>query len=249
MKLYGEFTKEDWMEALHIKEEQIPTSFILHGEWEHAWNLESWSELLGQDQWLPTWNAVTGQYNNTRIGFANVFGGPQAAILAHRFAILGTETMIQTGYFGGLSKQASYGDIFIATGAYMEDGVSRWYLPEQNMVYADQELVKEAIAYCEKKGYSYVTGNIYSTSAMLTETTEMIKNWSNQGFIGVDMETATTFAIAEKYNRRAVGLLNLSDHLIQGDTFYQRPEEYEQIEERTDERIRELALYLSSLGK
>ncbi len=151
MKLYGEFTKEDWMEALHINEKQIPASLILHGEWEHAWNLQIWKKLLEQEQWIPSWNAITGKYAQTRIGFANVFGGPQAAMIAHRFAMLGTEIMIQTGYFGGLSKQSSYGDIFIVTGAYMEDGVSRWYLSEQDIVYADPQLVKEAIAYCEEK--------------------------------------------------------------------------------------------------
>ncbi len=84
---------------------------------------------------------------------------------------------------------------------------------------------------------------------MLMETTELVEDWSKKGFIGVDMETATTFAVARKYNRRAVGLLNLSDHLIQGETFYSRIADYEQIEERTDKRIREIALYLSSLGK
>lgn len=131
----------------------------------------------------------------------------------------------------------------------MEDGVSRWYLSEQDMVYADPMLVNEAIAYCEEMNYSYVTGNIYTTSAMLMETKELVEEWSNRGFIGVDMETATTFAVASKYSRRAVGLLNLSDHLIQGDTFYSRIDDYEQIEERTDQRIREIALYLSSLGK
>ncbi|MFD1174099.1 phosphorylase family protein [Oceanobacillus picturae] len=249
MTLYGEMTKADWMKALHIKDENIPTAFILHGEWEHAWNIEIWKELLAEEQWIPTWNAITGNYNQTRIGFANVFGGPQAAMIAHRFAMLGTEIMIQTGYFGGLSKQASYGDIFIVTGAYMEDGVSRWYLSEQDMVYADLMLVNEAIAYCEEMNYSYVTGKIYTTSAMLMETKELVEDWSNRGFIGVDMETATTFAIASKYNRRAVGLLNLSDHLVQGDTMYSRIADYEQIEERTDQRIREIALYLSSLGK
>jgi len=98
MKLYGEFTKEDWKEALHIKEEAIPKSFILHGEWEHEWNLATWKNILRNEQWLPTWNTVVGEYMGNQIGFANVFGGPSAAMIAHRFSILGTEKLIQTGY-------------------------------------------------------------------------------------------------------------------------------------------------------
>ncbi|MEN2767870.1 uridine phosphorylase [Ornithinibacillus xuwenensis] len=247
MKLYGEFTKEDWMNALGIEEKNIPNTFILHGEWEHEDNLELWKNLLQADQWHPTWNTVIGEYSQQKIGFSNVFGGPHASIIAHRYAVLGTDKFIQTGYFGGLSHHVQYGDIFIVTGAYMEDGVSQWYFPGETMVYADSGFVQAAIDYCEEKGYRYVTGSVFSTSAMLMETTELVKRWSEDGHIGVDMETATTFAIAKKFNRKAVGLLNLSDHILQGDTFYTATEEIRVIEAETDRRIRELSLYLASL--
>lgn len=247
MKLYGEFTREDWMHALKIEEKQIPQAFILHGEWEHAWNISTWKQLLTDDQWLPTWNTIIGKYQQKQIGFANVFGGPAAAMMAHRFSVLGTNTFVQTGYFGGLAPKIEYGDILIVTGAFMEDGVSQWYMPKEKMVYADPELVEAVIRYCENKGYSYATGTVFSTSAMLMETSDMVKNWANEGHLGVDMETATTFAVANKFNKKAIGLLNLSDHIIFGDTFYNRPENYNELEEETDRRIRELALYLAGL--
>lgn len=247
MKLYGDFQKTDWMEALQIKEQDIPEAFILHGEWECEENISYWKNFLTNEQWVPTWNTVIGKYENTRIGFANVYGGPQASTVAHRFAILGTEKFIQTGYFGGLSHTVQYGDIFIVTGAYMEDGVSQWYLPRDTFVHADQQLVEVAIDFCEKKGYSYVTGSVMSTSALYMETAELVKSWSEDGHLGVDMETATTFAIAKHFNRKAIGLLNLSDHIIQGETFYKRNEDSDKIMDETDEKIRELALYLVSL--
>ncbi|GGA80829.1 nucleoside phosphorylase [Ornithinibacillus halotolerans] len=247
MKLYGDFTREDWLEALKIEEKNIPNTMILHGEWEHQENLTDWRNLLTENQWLPVWNTVIGNFKNKRIGFSNVFGGPQASVIAHRFGILGTEKFIQTGYFGGLSHEVNYGDILIVTGAYMEDGVSQWYLPQDTFVHADQRLVEAAIDFCEQRGYSYVTGSVMSTSAMYMETTDIVRNWSEDGHLGVDMETATTFAISKYFNRKAIGLLNLSDHIIQGETFYQRDEHADQIMDETDERIRELALYLATL--
>lgn len=247
MKLYGDFKKEDWMKALRISESSVPKSFILHGEWEHHDNIAYWKEQLSKEQWLGDWNSVIGNYDGHRIGFSNVYGGPSAAVTAHRYAILGTEKFIQTGYFGGLSHEVQYGDILIVTGAYMEDGVSQWYLPGDTMVYADQNLVAEAINYCERKGFRYVTGSVMSTSALYMETTEMVKNWSEDGHLGVDMETATTFAIAKHFNRKAISLLNLSDHIILGDTFYSTTDEVRSIMDVTDDRIRELALHLASL--
>ncbi|WP_270180885.1 nucleoside phosphorylase [Alkalihalobacillus sp. CinArs1] len=245
MKLYGDFDREDWLNAMKIKAEDVPDAFILHGEWEHEWNLASWKELLHHDQWLPDWNAIVGTYGDRRIGFANVFGGPIAASVAHRFSVLETETFIQTGYFGGLSHDVQYGDIFIATSAAMEDGVSHWYLPERKTVEADEALVREAIRFCEEKNYSYVTGPIFTTGAIHAETSELVASWADDGYIGVDMETATTFAVAKKYGRKAISLLNLSDHIIKGDTLYSDNLERDEIEAKTDDRIEELALHLS----
>ncbi|WP_090866042.1 uridine phosphorylase [Oceanobacillus limi] len=245
MKLYGDFTKDDWKHTLKIEESRIPSTFILHGEWEHEGNIRTWQELLAKELWHPTWNTLIGEYNAKQVGFSNVFGGPVAAMISHRFALLGTENFIQTGYYGGLSQAIQYGDILIVTSAYMEDGVSQWYIPGQTIVDADTELVQAAIDYCEMKGYRYVTGSVFSTSAMLMETSELVQSWAADGHVGVDMETATTFAIARKYNRKAIGLLNLSDHIIEGDTLYSGNEEFKEIEGEIDRRIREISLYLA----
>ncbi|MFL2129803.1 nucleoside phosphorylase [Ruoffia sp. FAM 24228] len=220
MKLYGEFLKEDWLKALGAWEEKIPASFVVHGEWEHDDNLKLWSELLKDESWLPKWNTVIGDYRETKIGFANVYGAPMATNIVHQFGAAGTDLFIQTGYCGGLTHDVKYGDILIVTEAGMQDGASQWYLPDQDVVKADEAMVNEAISYCEKKGYSYSIGRVISTSAMLLETVDMVNKWSDNGYTGVDMETATTLAVAKKLNKKAIGLLNLSDHLTQGDTIY-----------------------------
>lgn len=246
MKLYGDFTTEDWVQMLGINKKKIPLSFIIHGEWNHEDNLKMWNEILKEDLWIPKWNTVIGRYNSTNIGFANVFGGPMATTIVHQFGLAGTDQFIQTGYFGGLSHDVKYGDILIVTQAEMQDGVSHWYLPNQTTVKSDENLVHAAIDYCEKKGFNYSTGSVISTSAMLLETLEMIKGWTSNGHLGVDMETATTLAIAKRFNKRAIGLLNLSDHLIQGDTLYSYTKERNEIEAETDAKIRDLALYLAT---
>lgn len=247
MKLYGDFQKEDWMQALKLTDKDIPETFILHGEWEHGENLELWKQILSDEQSNPEWNTVIGNHQGNRVGFSNVFGGPSAAITAHIFGNVGTEKFIQTGYFGGLSHDVQYGDILIVTGAYMEDGVSQWYSPGATQVFADPKLVEAAMQYCEEKGYRYVTGSVMSTSAMYMETAEIVKGWSEEGHLGVDMETATTFAIAKYFNRSAIGLLNLTDHIIKGDTFYTTTKKTKNLIDETDIKIRELALHLASL--
>lgn len=245
MKLYGDFTKKDWLNTFGVQESQIPSSFIVHGEWNHDINIKLWKNILKDEVWLPKWNTVIGKYDGINIGYANVFGGPMATTVVHQFGLAGTNQFIQTGYMGGLSNDVKYGDILIVTEAGMHDGVSHWYLPDQNVVKSDKQLVDMAIKYCEQKGYSYCVGSIMSTSAMFLETADMINEWALNGFLGIDMETATTLAIAKKFNKKAISLMNLSDHLIKGDTLYSYTKEREEIEDETDEKIRDVALYLS----
>ncbi|PDM38723.1 uridine phosphorylase, partial [Parageobacillus yumthangensis] len=90
-------------------------------------------------------------------------------------------------------------------------------------------------------------GTVFTTGAIMVETSEMVQKWAKSGHIGVDMETATTLAVARKFNKKAIGLLNLSDHIIKRDTFYSPNKRRDEIKEKTDEKIRELALYLSRL--
>ncbi|MCM3214615.1 uridine phosphorylase [Niallia taxi] len=246
MKLYGEFSKEDWLHAIGIGRHDVPESFIIHGEWNHAENLKLWKEQLSDDMLLPKWNTVLGKQNGVLTGFANVYGSPMAAAICHQFASIGTKCFIQTGYFGGLSQAVKYGDIFIVTEAKMEDGVSSHYKPGHNVVKSDEQLVNKAMEYCEKKNYSYVTGSVISTNTPFLETSKLVLKWSLDGNIGVDMETAATLAVANKFNRKAVSLLNLSDHLLQGDTFYAYTAEREKLEAEIDKRIREIAFHLNS---
>ncbi|WEG17798.1 uridine phosphorylase [Alkalihalophilus pseudofirmus] len=246
MKLYGEFSQVDWLNALQISKADVPSSFIIHGEWEHEENITQWRDILKEEMQLPKWNSVMGRHKGAQVGFANVYGAPMAANIVHQFAASGTEVFIQTGYFGGLSSEVKYGDIFIVTEAVMGDGVSTSYLPGQITVKSDPELVALAVKYCENKGYSYTTGSIYSTNTLLLETKDLIKAWASKGCIGVDMETAVTIAAAQYFNKRAVGLLTLSDHLINGDTLYTYTEDREAVEVLTDERVREVALYLAA---
>lgn len=247
LKLYGDFTKEDWLQFLGVEEHNIPSTFIIHGEFDPTYNLTHWTKLLCEDRWLPKWNSIIGLHNGKRLGFANVYGSPSAALITHQFASAGTTQFIQTGYCGGLSLKINYGDILIVREAEMQDGTAHWYLPNEKTVTSSESLVSAAVDYCEKKGYSYVVGRVLSTSAMLIETSEMVNDWASNGHIGVDMETGTTLAVAKKFNKKAIGLLNISDHLVHGDTLYSYTKERECIEAETDAKIRDLALYLASL--
>jgi purine-nucleoside phosphorylase len=247
-KLYGDFDKQDWLDALRMSDGDIPEVLVLHGEWDFAANLKRWAERLGPEVKRPLWNILLGKYESTRLGYSNVFGGPFAAGIAHPMCVMGTTTLLQTGYFGGLSMQVDYGDILIVSQAEMADSASESYLPGETLVEADPGLIEESRRFCESKGYPYQVGSIISTGAFCLETEALAESWSQRGHLGVDMETAATYAVASRFGKKALALLNLSDHLIQGDTFYNYSESRKRIMKETDQRIVEIALYLATQG-
>lgn len=77
-------------------------------------------------------------------------------------------------------------------------------------------------------------GSIWTTSALLTEGRKNIQKWCNKGYTVVDMETASTFAVAEYFNMDRLSLLFvfdnplLGDHLLLTDRKQQRRQKGEQ---------------------
>ncbi|MEC2053989.1 uridine phosphorylase [Peribacillus psychrosaccharolyticus] len=245
MNLYGNFSKEEWLKTLNINETNIPSAFIIHGEWEHEENLKNWRTILSETK-SPKWNTLIGLYKGSTIGYANAYGSPAAINSTHPFAAVGTDLFVQTGYFGGLSLEVNYGDLLIVTEAEMQDGVSNWYFPDAKTIKSDERIINAAIDYCEKKKYPYIAGSIVTTNTLLHETNEQIAASVMKGHLGIDMETASTLAAAKRFNRKAIGLLNLSEHILKGDTLYAYTSERETIEAETDEKIRDVALYLAA---
>lgn len=128
----------------------------------------------------------------------------------------------------------------------MQDGVSNWYFPDAKTIKSDERILNAAIDYCEKKNYAYKAGSIVTTNTLLHETNEQIAVSARKGHLGIDMETASTLAVAKRFNRKAIGILNLSEHLLKGDTLYSYTSEREAIEAETDEKIKDVALYLAA---
>ena len=53
---------------------------------------------------------------------------------------------------------------------------------------------------------------IYTTAALLAESEAEIARWHQQGFAAVDMETATTFAVAEYFGMVRAAILYVFDN-------------------------------------
>lgn len=139
-----------------------------------------------------------------------------ASEITHVFGVLGTSLVIQTGCCSALADETLAGDIICATSAGCGEGAAQYYLPQKNEIPASPEPA-ELVSKEKISGVAFHKGPIWTTSALLAEGIAEIQGWSNKGYIAVDMETASTFAVAEYFKMQRISLLFVFDNPRQGE--------------------------------
>ena len=94
---------------------------------------------------------------------------------------------------------------------------------EQGKLPALQRLMEA----CEKLGYTYHVGAIWTTDALLRETKEMIQDMCDLNVMGVDMISSSLLTVAQVKGVRAGGILAVSDNLITGELGFVSPKYFE----------------------
>ena len=204
--------RDDWLSLLGIPEERIPIALMLRGTRNLKTQYRSYRKYFTDVLEIGTPNGILedvfiGNLNGHPVGYASVYGAPMASEVVHVFGMLGTRLVIQTGCCGALANAIAVGDLFIATEAYCGEGASQYYLPDTKTIAASlapQEWISK-----EEKLH---TGHIYTTSALFAEGMEEVEAWFRAGYFAVDMETATTFAVAQYFNMDRASVLYAFDN-------------------------------------
>lgn len=154
------------------------------------------------------------QIGNKLIWFDLVYGGAYLSELLHLACMLGSKKNFLIGSCGGLQKNLKSGEIVIPRYAYGNESSTRIYQPKikNNKHYADEKLRNTLLH--EFKDYKVHDGAIITCQAMLGETEEDIKRWSEKGYLGIDMESSTLFAVSNSFNVPSIALLHISDNLV-----------------------------------
>ena len=216
-----ELTKKEWLSLLNIPENRIPTVLVLRGTRNLKVNYAKHSTFFSDIFEVGSPNGIfedvlIGSYKNIDVGYASVYGDAMASEVTHLFGVLGTSLVIQTGCCGALTDNIQAGDLVCVTSAHCGEGAAQYYLPQTQEINASLELI-ESIFSSHTASVAMHKGRIWTTSALLAEGTAEIQDWSHQGYIAVDMETASTFAVAEYFGMQRLSLLFAFDNPSQGE--------------------------------
>lgn len=128
------------------------------------------------------------------------------------------QTLIRIGSCGGMQKKVGIRDVILASTSTTISTPSTGIFKELNFApTADFDLLHKAFHAAEAKGATTHVGGIYSADVFYDERPDLNEQMTRHGILAVEMEAAELYNLAARYNRRALAVLTVSDHLITGE--------------------------------
>mgnify|MGYP002625779563 CR=1 FL=1 len=161
----------------------------------------------------------TGTYNGKRVSVQGTgMGQPSLSIYVNElFQFYGVKKAIRIGTAGGCSSDIKIRDTLLAMSACSDSSLQSQRFGLLHFApTADWELLKKADLAAEKLGIAHTVGSCIS-SDMFYDENQNWKLWAKYGVKAVEMEAAELYTLAAKFNRKALAILTISDHLMTGE--------------------------------
>ena len=159
----------------------------------------------------------TGTYKGEQISVqGSGMGQASASIYAHElFAEYDVQTLIRVGTCGALTEKVKLRDVIVAMSASTDSQMNRLrfhgidYAPT-----ADYQLLRAAVDGAEAAGLTVHVGQVFSGDLFYNDRPDLVSRTAEYGVLGIEMEAAALYTLAAKFDRRALGIMTVSDHLV-----------------------------------
>jgi AMP nucleosidase len=155
------------------------------------------------------------ELNCTMIDFG--IGSPQAALLINCLAYLDNlKSVIMLGMCGGIDDTLEIGDFVIPSAAIRGEGTSRHYLPPEFPAIPASSVNLFCIGAVKQLNLLPRCGIVYTTDRRLWEFDEEFVNYlRTQRIMAIEMELATLFSVAYRYEIPIGSIMLVSDMPLQ----------------------------------
>ena len=245
LKSILDITAAEWLAAMKLAQEDIPDVVIVEGSWWRQQRTDWRLSYLSEVHELAFPDIFWGRWRDKKVVFCCAYGASRTVEIIHIFTQIGTKLAVQIGTCGGLQSHLKSGDIILPEVAFCRDGVAHLYdAPEAALGFPEQ--LSRARQLLEARGHTTYRGPHVTWSSLFTETADMMTAWHQAGYLSVDMETATTYAVARYFGQTAVSMLVVWDDLTRGKRFLDPLTETEQAAlDRSNQAVYEVALALA----
>jgi len=159
----------------------------------------------------------TGTWQGHRVTIhGSGMGMPSLSIYANELIRdYGAQTLIRIGSAGAMQPHVNLRDVVLAQTTSTNGSPSRAIFREMNFApCADFGLLTAAHQAARQIGVPVHVGGIYSSDTFYDERQDLTDLLQRHGTLCVEMEAAELYMLAARYQRRALAILTISDHLL-----------------------------------
>ncbi|MBB6453421.1 purine-nucleoside phosphorylase [Salirhabdus euzebyi] len=163
----------------------------------------------------------TGTYKGEKVSVQGTgMGVPSISIYVNELIQeYNVQKLIRVGSCGALQKDVKVRDVILATTSSTDSQMNRMtfggidYSPT-----ADFQLLKNAYDAGSNKGLELKVGNVFTSDSFYRDNAkELFDLLAKYNVLAVEMETTALYTLAAKYDRQALSILTVSDHVITGE--------------------------------
>lgn len=161
----------------------------------------------------------TGTYKGKKVSVQGTgMGQPSLSIYVNElFQFYGVQTAIRVGTCGAINNNIKVRDTILASSACTDSAIltqrfgNLHYAPSANF-----DLLYSAYNKAKENNINVAVGSVASSDLFYDDNSNW-KKWAEYGILGVEMEAAELYTLASKYNRKALAILTVSDHILTGE--------------------------------
>lgn len=162
----------------------------------------------------------TGTYKGQPISVQGTgMGIPSISIYIHELMeSYGVQQLIRVGSCGAMQQEVKVRDIVLALSASTDSSVNHIRFKGLDFApTANFDLVKKAYDLTVEKGIKPHVGNVFTSDSFYNDDPEVVQRLTAYQTLAVEMETTALYTLAAKFNRKALSILTVSDHLLTGE--------------------------------
>ena len=174
------------------------------------------------------------QYNEVRgmLGFTGIYKGKEVSVQGTGMGVpsisiyanelineYDVQKLIRVGTCGAIQKDVKVRDVILAQGATTDSQTNRLVFGAINYApLADFDLLKKAYDASTEKGLNVRVGNIFTSDTFYRDNAKEVNELlAKYKVLGIEMESSALYTLAAKFNRQALSILTVSDHILTGE--------------------------------
>lgn len=126
--------------------------------------------------------------------------------------------LVRVGSCGAVSEQLKIRDVVLAISASTDSSMNR--IRFEGLDYAataDFDLLRAAYDAAAAADVEVTVGQLFSSDSFYSDRPELLEQMTGYGVVAVEMECNALYTLAAKYDRRALTICTVSDHIVTGE--------------------------------